>query len=127
MNTKNRKIFLKDFIDKLENRIRHKLSRHPIWYAFFGSIGVVLIWRGVWMFADELHISSVLSMFIGFTISIMTGLFVSFFVGDHIIISGIKKEKRVDEKTEEEIKKEIITLNEIKEDLKEIKEEIENN
>lgn len=124
MKIKNKRNNLLYFIDKLENRIRHKLSHHPIIYAFLGSIGVVLIWRGVWMFADELNISSILSMFIGFAISIITGLFVSFFVGDSIIISGIKNEKRIDEKTEEEIKKETITLNEIKEDLEEIKDEI---
>ena len=125
MVRKNKKRnFLIGFIDKLENSIRHRLSHHPIFYAFLGSIGVVLIWRGVWMFADELHISSIGSMIIGFAISILTGLFVSFFVGDQIIISGIKQEKRVDEKTEEEIKKESRTLSEIKDDLEEIKEEI---
>jgi len=64
-------------------------------------------------------------MLLGVFISISTGLFVSFFVGDKIIISGIKQEKRIDEKTEDEIKKEEITLVEIKKDLKEIKEDIE--
>ena len=77
------------------------------------------------MIADELNMSSWSSVIIGFLLSISTGLFVSFFVGDQIIISGIKQEKRIDEKTEDEIKKEEISLKEIKKDLKEIKEEID--
>ena len=116
--------FIKYF-DRFETKIRHYLSHVPIFYAFLGSIGVVLIWRGVWGIADEIHMSNIVSMVIGFLISISTGLFVSFFVGDQIIISGIKKEKRVDEKTEKEIRKEGVTLKEIKKDLEDIKEEIE--
>lgn len=115
------------FFDYLETKTRHQLSRWPIFYAFIGSIGVVLIWRGVWGLADEMHLSNMASVIIGFTLSISTGLFVSFFVGDQIIISGLKQEKRIDEKTEEEIRKEEITLTEIKNDLKEIKEDLEDN
>jgi len=94
-------------------------------YAFIGSIGVILIWRGVWMIADDMHMSGVVSTVLGVLISMSAGLFVSFFVGDSIIISGIKKTKRIDEKTEAEIKKEEVSLSEIKRDLKEIKEDIE--
>ena len=54
----------------------------------------------------------------------MVGLFVSFFVGEQILISGIKKERKIEEKTEEEIKKESISLNYVKADLEEIKEQI---
>jgi septal ring factor EnvC (AmiA/AmiB activator) len=36
----------------------------------------------------------------------MTGLFVSSFIGERIVISGLKKEKKVTDKTEEEVKKE---------------------
>lgn len=103
---------------------RHRLSHYPILYAFIGSIGVVLIWRGVWMIADDLNMSGLVSTALGVIISIASGLFVSFFVGDKIIISGIKREKRVDEKTEAEIKKEEVTLGEIKKDLKGIKAEL---
>jgi len=108
-----------------EVKLRHKLSRWPILYAFIGSIGVVLIWRGVWMVADDLNMSGGISLGLGVLISIVTGLFVSFFVGDTIIISGIMKEKRIDEKTESEIKKEEVSLGEIKNDLKIIKKDIE--
>ncbi|MEI7688875.1 MAG: hypothetical protein WCI91_01680 [Candidatus Nomurabacteria bacterium] len=107
-----------------EIKLRHKLSHWPILYAFIGSIGVVLIWRGVWMIADDFNMSGGASLILGVIISIVVGLFVSFFVGDKIIIAGIKNEKRIDEKTESEIKKEEITLGEIKKDLREIKKDI---
>ena len=106
-------------------KIRHQLSHWPIFYAFIGSIGVVLIWRGVWKIADDINMPAWVSLFLGVGLSIATGLFVSFFVGDEIIISGIKHEKRVDEKTESEIQQEEIELVDIRKDLKEIKKEIE--
>jgi len=110
--------------DRLEIKIRHTLSHWPVAYALIGSISVVLIWRGVWMIADDINMSGYLSMLLGVLISILTGLFVSFFVGDKIITSGIKKEKRIETKTKKEIKEEESALMEIKKDLKEIKEEI---
>ena len=111
--------------NSFEVKLRHKLSHWPILYAFIGSIGVVLIWRGVWMIADDFNMSGGVSLALGVLISIVTGLFVSFFVEDKIIITGIKKEKRIDEKTESEIKREEVTLGEIKKDLRGIKKEIE--
>ena len=108
-----------------ELKLRHKLSHWPILYAFIGSIGVVLIWRGVWMIADDFNMSGGFSLVLGVLLSIVTGLFVSFFVGDKIIITGIKQEKRIDEKTEAEIKREEVTLGEIKKDLRKIEREIE--
>lgn len=116
---------------KVENKIRNILSHKPFLYAFIGSLGVVLIWRGIWVIADDLGLPGWVSLLIGIIISAMTGLFVSLFVGDKIIISGIMKEKRIEEKTDEEIKKEIeeegVSLNEIKEDIEEIKNDILNN
>ena len=76
------------------------------------------------MIADDFNMSGGASLILGVIISIVVGLFVSFFVGDKIIIAGIKNEKRIDEKTESEIKKEEITLGEIKKDLREIKKDI---
>ena len=111
-------------ISKIENKIRHILSQKPFLYAFLGSLGVVLIWRGIWVIADDLKIPGWVSLSIGIAISVVTGLFVSLFIGDKIIISGIKEEKRIDEKTEEEIREEEISLSEIKEDLDEIKDKI---
>jgi len=112
------------FFDKLEDKVRGRLSRHPIVYAFVGSVGIILLWRGVWLVADLFSLSGFMSIVLGVIILLLTGLFVSFFIGEQIIISGIKKEKRTDEKTEEEIRKGEVSLRQVKKDLEEIKEEI---
>jgi hypothetical protein len=69
-----------------------------------GSIGIILLWRGIWGLADEAGMGFWTSTIIGTIILLMTGLFVSFFIGEDIIISGIQEEKRIDELTEEEIR-----------------------
>lgn len=112
------------FFDKLEDKIRIGLSRRPRLYALVGSVGIILLWRGIWMVADDLGMSGIVSTLIGIGILLSIGLFVSFFVSGQIIISGIKEEKRIDEKTEEEIKREAITLNELHEDIEELKKDI---
>jgi len=112
------------FFDKLEDKIRKRLSRHPIIYAFIGSVGVILLWRGVWLTADLFSLSGFMSIVLGTIILLLTGLFVSFFIGEQIIISGIKEEKRIDEKTEDEVKKEEVSLRQIKRNLEEIEKEI---
>ncbi|MEK9168369.1 MAG: hypothetical protein AAB698_01025 [Patescibacteria group bacterium] len=111
--------------DKLEDKVRANLSRRPRTYALIGSIGIVLLWRGVWMIADDFGLSGLASALLGIAVLSSIGLFVSFFVGSEIIISGIKAEKRIDEKTEEEIKKESVSLKYIKSDLEEIKNKID--
>ncbi|MCR4275451.1 MAG: hypothetical protein NUV83_01715 [Candidatus Wolfebacteria bacterium] len=120
-----KKIFLFRFFDKLEDKIRGKLSHHPVIYAMIGSVGIILLWRGIWIIADNYNMSGLVSVILGAAILLATGLFVSFFVGDRVIISGIKEEKRIDEKTEEEIKKETEEIKEIKTELKEIGKDIE--
>lgn len=112
------------FFDKLEDRIRGKLTHHPLIYAFLGSIGIVSIWRGIWHIQDSWNISGGASLFFGFLITILTGLFVSFFIGENIIISGLNKEKRIDEKTKEEIQKERSALEKVQKDINDIKEYI---
>lgn len=115
------------FFDKLEDKIRKRLSRYPILYALIGSIGIVLLWRGVWMIADDLGISALVSAIFGIIILSATGLLVSFFIGDQILISGIKAEKRIDEKTEEEIREEGVSLGYIESELEDIKNKIDKN
>jgi len=111
-----------NFIDKVEDKARIKLVHTPVFYAFIGSVGIVSIWRGIWHISDELGISSLASLLFGMALTIVTGLFVSFFIGENIIISGLNKEKRIDEKTEEEIHKERTLINKIEKDIEEIKE-----
>src|SRR6185503_19658225 len=94
------------FFDKLEDHVREKLSRYPILYALIGGIGVVLFWRGVWHAADYINISSGISIVIGAVILLMTGIFVSEFIGKKLIISDLGGEKKLTEKEEGEIKTE---------------------
>ena len=113
------------FFDKLEDKIRTSLSHRPIIYALFGSVGIILLWRGVWLTADMFDfMTPLVSVALGLFILLLIGLFVSFFIGEQIIISGIKAEKRTDEKTEEEIRREEISLRGMKKDISDIKDAI---
>ncbi len=94
------------FFDKLEDKVRGRLSHYPIFYAFLGGIGVVLFWRGVWHTADDINISSTASLVIAVVLLLMTGVFVSAFIGNRLIISGLIGEKKLEEKEESEIETE---------------------
>lgn len=114
------------FFDKLEDKVRGKLTHYPIIYAIIGSIAIVSIWRGIWHISDDLGITSSESLLGGIFLALITGLMVSFFIGENIIISGLNKEKRIDEKTEAEIRVERSVLTRIEEDIREIKEILKN-
>jgi len=97
--------------DKTEDKIRAILSRHPIIYAFIGGIGIVLFWRGVWHTADLFpFLDGPMSIVISVIILLFTGLFVSFFIGHSIILSGLKQEKKIEEKEISEIETEMDIL-----------------
>lgn len=128
------------FFDKLEDHVRVSLSHYPLLYSLIGGAGVVLFWRGVWHTADKLEtttrlgkvlFSGVGSMVLGIVILLVTGLFVSTFIGDSIIISGIRKDKKLIEKSTKEIEEELKIednekniLQKIEEEIGEIKEKI---
>ncbi|MBI5133987.1 MAG: hypothetical protein HZA81_01195 [Candidatus Taylorbacteria bacterium] len=121
--------------DKLEDFAREHLSRHPIPYSIVGGVGVVLFWRGVWETADILMYSGVpvLSYFfygpvqvVVSTLGLMlTGLMVSVFIGDRIILSGLRREKKLEETTEELVKEESVTLRHVRDEIRSLKAEIE--
>src|SRR3989344_361618 len=94
------------YFDKLEDRVRTRLSRKPILYAVIGAIGIILIWKGVEDTAESIGLTGLFAFFTGLGILLLTGLLVSFFIGEGIIISGLKREKKVVEKTENELKEE---------------------
>lgn len=110
------------YFDKIEDKVRGRLSKSPLIYSFIGAVATVSIWRGVWEVSNTLNIPSWVSLVGGITLAMITGLFVSFFIGDNIVISGLQQEKRTDEKTKEEITKEEHEMEEVKKDIREIKE-----
>ena len=131
------------FFDKLEDKIRKKLSHKPIVYGFVGGFGVVLFWRGVWHLADFTSTyyfswnpgpstinfaaleDAMASLIIGSVLLLMTGLFVSNFIGNEIIISGLKGEKKMAEKTEEDLKTEAGAIAEIQDSIRKISKQLD--
>ncbi len=123
-----------NFFDKFEDHVRARLSKFPIWYAIIGGVCVVLFWRGVWHTADILQAEGgilgfifyePINMLIALAILLATGLFVSFFVGDTILIAGLKREKKITEQTETEVKEESDKINSLRTEMKKIKEELD--
>jgi hypothetical protein len=106
------------FFDKFEDHVRGHLSRYPVIYSLIGGFAIVLFWRSVWEITNLLEWNPYITLIISICILLATGLFVSFFVGDTILISGIKKEKKLIEKTEEEVDEEVGFLQKVDEDLK---------
>jgi hypothetical protein len=121
------------YFDKLEDRIRGRLSRYPIVYSIVGGTAIVLFWRGVWITADDIMkvlpaefswIDGPLSFLVSLMILLATGLFVSFFVNDQIILSGVNQEKKIGEKTETEVQKEAQQVNVIRHEIETIEKEV---
>ncbi len=125
------------FFDVLEDHVRASLSHHPFVYSFLGGTGVILFWRGIWHAADHLEkttswgalvFSNTGSIFFGALILLMTGLFVSVFIGDSIIMSGIRHDKKLiekgDDEIESEIKKEEETLADIEKRIEDLEERV---
>lgn len=115
VNNMTEKIF--KFFDRLEDKTRARLSRSPLLYALIGGIGIILFWRGVWHLADDLSVNSLASSIIGGTILLLTGAFVSTFIGNRLIITGLSGDKKLAEKTKEEIMTEEDEIQEIKSTL----------
>jgi len=127
-----------NFFDHLEDKVRARLSRHPVIYTLIGGVAIVLFWRGVDQTADMFFpfLNGPVSLFVSVTTLMLTGLFVSFFIGDTIIISGLKGEKKIVERTEQEIESELrmetvtlrglkVELDKIEKDISDIKKSIE--
>jgi len=125
---------MRSWADKFERRLTIFLSHRPKLYALIVGIGVVLFWRGVWHTADDIHRyyylgpSSVdfltspwwdgpLSLLVGIIILYFTGAFISSFIGNELILSGLRGEKRLSEKTETEVETEIGAIGEIRDAL----------
>ncbi len=135
---------MRNLVFKLEEKITNFLSHRPKLYALIVGVGVVLFWRGVWHSADQLHSyfsyqadpltidafaspwwDGPLSLLIGCVLLYFTGAFISSFIGNELILSGLRGEKRLTEKTEGEVKNEVRAISDIKDELKNITQTLE--
>ena len=76
-------------------------------------------------FDKTAFIDGAISIGASVVILLVSGLFVSFFIGDRIILSGLKKEKKMEEKTKEELDLEMNAVNKMEEKMEKIEENIE--
>lgn len=124
-----------NYFDKLEDKVRIRISRYPITFALIGGFAIVEFWRGVWqltdyLFLEYLHLpvegfwSNFISIIIGTGLLFITGLYVSLFISDSVIISGIKKDRKEFEKVIEKMQKDENVLISHVADIKNINEKV---
>jgi hypothetical protein len=123
------------FFDKLEDKVREHLSKYPIIYALIGCIAVIMLWRAIWESIDILYnidngflkwfFYPPVQIIVSVAILLVTGLLVSNFIGYRTILSGLKKEKKMEDQTEKILKEEEITLKEVMKELSDIKKDLE--
>ena len=113
------------FFDKLEDKTRGFLSHYPTFYAIIGGVGLILFWRGIWEGSINIGMSNLASIVIGTLILLTTGIFVSYFIGDQILLSGLRGEKKIIEKTESELEREVSKLDNINQKLNKLRDLIE--
>lgn len=113
------------YFDKLEDRARARLSHHPVLYSLIGATALILFWEGVSILVSFVPFLNTVTggfvlMFTSLGVALLVGIFVSFFVGDTIILSGINKEKKLVEKEESELLEESKMMEEMSKKVKEI-------
>lgn len=118
------------FFDKFEDKLRAALSKYPLVYAFIAGVGVVSFWRGIWEVSDTLGIPPLASLIGGLLLLMSIGLLVTEFLGNRIIITGLRGEKKLEEKTLQEIEAEETFLTDLKvkiENIERMLEKLSNN
>ncbi len=122
------------FFDKLEDHVRGGLSKYPIWYAIIAGILIVLFWRGVWHTGDWLEshggllgfiFSGPVSLVLSALFLLLIGVFVSAFVGDMLVLSGLKKEKKMVDKTADEVKEEEGAIEQVEQVIDDLYQEVD--
>ncbi|MES2930635.1 MAG: hypothetical protein V4665_02525 [Patescibacteria group bacterium] len=132
------------FFKKIEIRTRNYLSHYPKVYALIVGIGIVLFWRGTWHTVDNISTAisylysyssttllfapwwdGPLSFLVGSGILYITGAFTSSFIGSELILSGLRGEKKLNERTEKNLKEEVGAIGDIKEELLMISKKLE--
>lgn len=123
------------FFDRLEDKVRGKLSHYPVTYSILGGFFVIMLWRAIWETIDLMWRSDIVilnwifyppvSMVISIIALLTIGLMVSTFIGHRIIMSGLKNEKKLEERAEELIEEEEITLKHVMAELGKIRKQLE--
>lgn len=135
---------MRKYISKIRNTITIYLSHRPGVYALIVGIGIVWFWRGVWHCTDLIHVyfdlfsqnstidssaspwwDGALSLFFGTTILYFTNAFTSSFIGNELILSGLRKEAKIYKKDEEEIRADEKIIVDIKKELNFVAEKID--
>ncbi len=129
---------------KILTRFHIFLSHHSFLYALVVGVGIVFFWRGVWHSADLIHLyitqyavggtidavvypwwDGPLSLVVGIFILYISNAFVSSFIGNELILSGLRTEKRMTKETESDVKMEIEAIADIKKDITAISHNLE--
>lgn len=120
------------------------LSHHSHLYALIAGIGIVLFWRGVWHSVDLFHLwishrqasasidltehpwwDGPLSFLVGCLLLYLTRAFVSSFIGNELILSGLRTEKKLTRQTDTDLKTEVGAIADIKQEIAAIVEKLE--
>ena len=134
---------MRTWADRVERKMIIYLSHRPKLYALVVGVGIVLFWRGIWHTADDLHRyyylgpsaavgdfltspwwDGPLSLLVGIIILYFTGSFISSFIGKELILSGLRGEKRLTEKTESSVENEIRAVSDIRDAIVGIEQKI---
>ena len=88
-------------------------------------MGIVSFWRGVWETSDIIGIPPQASLLFGFLVLLAIGVLVTEFLGNRLIISGLRGEKKLEEKTLKEIEEEELSLSSLKDKINRIEKMLE--
>ncbi len=124
------------FFDRLEDQVRFHLSHVPVLYSIIGGVLIVLFWRAVWHTADIIMVQAhggfwgwffyePVQLVVTTAGLLVTGLMVSVFIGDRIILSGLHHDKKLEETTEELVKEEVVSLISVRDEIRALKKEVE--
>ncbi len=124
---------------RIFTRLHIYLSHHSFLYALIVGIAIVLFWRGVWHTVDLLHLyishyhatasidfsehpwwDGPLSFVVGCIVLYISRAFVSSFIGNELILSGLRTEKKITRQTDSDLKTEVTAISEIKEEIETI-------
>jgi hypothetical protein len=90
------------------------------------GIGIVMFYRGLWLVLDEYpFFTGWVTLVIATMLLMLSGVFVSQFVSNHVILSGIKRDKKMVEKVGEQLKTDTELTQEVLERVKRIEEKLQ--